>query len=90
MNGKDTSSPCWNYNLPLVFAHRAVRAAHSGLDGTTPFAFQTAGTVNMFPGGSLETAIAIGSRTAIDTTLFVMVMLMKPIGVFRTTLTVFC
>ena len=55
-----------------------------------PFAFQTAGTVNMFPGGSLKTSVTVGCGTTINTALFVMVMLMKPIGIFRTALPVFC
>ena len=63
-----------------------MRAPHAALAGTAPFAFQAPAAMNMFPGGSLETTVAVGSGTAVDTAFFVVVVLMQPadIGAART------
>ena len=66
-----------------------MRAPHAALAGTAPFAFQAPAAMNMFPGGSLETTVAIGRGTAVDTAFFVVVVLMEPVGVFWTSGTVF-
>ena len=67
-----------------------VYTAHAGIGGAAPFAFQASGAVNVFPGGSLETTVAIGCGTAIDTALIVVGVLMKPIDVIGAAETVFC
>ena len=41
--------------------------------------------MDMNSGGSLETAIAVGSGAAVDTAFFVMIVLMEPVGAFGTT-----
>ena len=44
--------------------------------------------VNMLPSRSLQTAVSVGSGTAINTALFIVVVLMEPIETFWTSRTV--
>jgi len=65
--------------LALVFARGAVFTSHAVIVGAAPDAFQPAGAVAVFPSGCLETTIAIGCFTAVDTAVFAGLMLMKPV-----------
>jgi hypothetical protein len=41
-------------------------------------------TVDMLPGRGLETAVAVGGRTAIDTPLFIVIVLMQSVEALGT------
>ena len=74
--------------LFLVGAGGAVFAAHACLNGAAPDTFHRSMAVDMFSGRSLEAAITVGSRTAVDTVLFISVVLMKPVNTFGTAITI--
>jgi len=65
-----------------------VYTAHAALNGAAPDALHGAVAVNVFPGRSLETTIAVGGGTAVDAASFIVVVLMKPINAFGTAITV--
>ena len=65
-----------------MFAYRAVRAPHAGVDGTAPDALKSAMPMNVLSGWSLKATVPIGGSTAVDTAPFVMIVLMQPIGAF--------
>jgi hypothetical protein len=69
-----------------VLADGAVLAAHyaGAYNRTAMNTFIAAVSVDMFPGGRLQAAVAIGRRTAIHATFFVGIMLMKAVDAFGT------
>jgi len=74
--------------LSLVGTGGAVFAAHTWVDRTTPDAFHGSVAVDVFPGRSLEAAIAVRSRTAVDAVFFIFVVHMKAVDAFGTTVTI--
>jgi hypothetical protein len=63
-----------------------VFAAHRVADynGAAVDTFVAPVAVNMFPGGSLEAAVAIRRRSAVNTMFFVSIVLMKSVEAFGT------
>jgi hypothetical protein len=78
--------------LVLVLACGTVLAAHgiTNYNSAAVDTFAGPATVNMFPGGSLEAAVTIRGRAAVNTMLFISVVLMKSVKAFGTTESEFC
>jgi hypothetical protein len=65
----------------FVLARWTVLAAHAvaDRDSAAVNTFAAPVTVDVFPGGGLEAAVAIRRRSTVNTVLFIGIMLVKPV-----------
>jgi len=65
-----------------------VYASHAGFHYAAPDAFHFPVAVNVLPGGSLKTAVAVRGGSAVNTALFIIVVLMKSVNAAGTARTI--